>query len=338
MKLHVRNKNNFICGRADISAVISADVGKKEGFKVVHDKWTEVFKNEAKLIVGEQYDFRKIKGNKSLEQFYNWMVDLEVAKAMVYAHKKFEPDVLKKVRTDVDELTAKLGMAPSTLGWIYNHPEDKPKDEGKKKKQKTEASSSRAPAKINLPKRLRDGIEALPKQDKAFLEALLDDDGSFKTALEGFKKFQNAEDNPLQTQKIAELEGELAKFRQEVAVKNQRILELETNGCALITLMLSNNLPVMKRFKQTFQYVDNPPAAPRSAAGSSGSRPEEDLLDQLHPHPLNSQLLVHQNKLRWPLMYLPGGACYGQTPRPEELLPENLCMTTSSDLRRLAFS
>ena len=95
MKLHVRNKNNFICGRADISAVISADVGKKEGFKVVHDKWTEVFKKEAKLIVGEQYDFRKIKGKKDLEQFYNWMVELEVAKAMVYAHKGFKPDMMK---------------------------------------------------------------------------------------------------------------------------------------------------------------------------------------------------------------------------------------------------
>ncbi len=337
MKLHVRNKNNFICGRADISAVISADVGKKEGFKVAHDKWTEVFKNEAKLIVGEQYDFRKIKGKKDLEQFYNWMVDLEVAKAMVYAHRKFKPDVMKKVRTDVDELTAKLGMAPSTLGWIYNHPEDKPKDEGKKKKQKTEASSSRAPAKINLPKRLRDGIEALPKQDKAFLEALLDDDGSFKTALEGFKNFQNAEDNPLQTQKIAELEGEVAKFRQEVAVKNQRILELETNGCALITLMLSNNLPVLKRYKQTFEYVDNSPVVPRSAAGSSGSRREEDPLDLVYPHPLNSDLLVAQSKPRWPLMYLPGGANYGQAPRPKELLPDDLCTSTTSDMRRLAF-
>ena len=57
---------------------------------------------------------------------------------------------------------------------------------------------------------------------------MLDDDGPFKTALEGFKNFQNAEGNPLQTQKIAELEGELAKFRQELAVKNQRILELES--------------------------------------------------------------------------------------------------------------
>ena len=155
MKLHVRNKNNFICGRADITKAIDANTDKPEDYKKVHDKWAEVFEKEAKLIVGEQYDFRKIKGKKDLEQFYNWMVELEVAKAMVYAHKKFEPDVLKKVRTDVDELTAKLGMAPSTLGWIYNHPEDKPKDEGKKKKQKTEASSSRAPAKINLPKRPR---------------------------------------------------------------------------------------------------------------------------------------------------------------------------------------
>ena len=337
MKLHVRKKNNFICGRADICAVIEADTADESGYKVVHAKWTEVFEKEAKLIVGEQYDFRKIKGNKDLEQFYKWMVELEVAKAMVYAHKGFAPETMKKVRTDVDELTSKLGMAPSTLGWVFNHPEDKPKSEGKKKKQKTEASSSRAPAKVNLPKRLREIIEALPKQDKAFLEALLDDNGSFKTALEDFKKLQNAEDNPLQTQKIAELEGEVAKFRQELAVKNQRILELETNGCALITLMLSNKLSVLKRYKQTFEYVDNSPAVPRSAAGSSGSRREEDPLDALYPHPLQTELLVPQSRLRWPLMYLPGGAKYGQSPRPDELLPENLSLSTTSDLRRLAF-
>ena len=70
---------------------------------------------------------------------------------------------------------------------------------------------------------------------------------------------------------------------------------------------------------------------------SSGSRREEDPLDALYAHPLNSNLLVAQSKLRWPLMYLPGGANYGQTPRPEELLPDDLCTPTTSDMRHLAF-
>ena len=50
-------------------------------------------------------------------------------------------------------------------------------------------------------------------------------------------------------EKIAELEGELSKFRQEMDAKNQRIQELETNGCVLILLMLSHNLNVLKRHK-----------------------------------------------------------------------------------------
>ena len=121
-------------------------------------------------------------------------------------------------------------------------------------------------------------------------------------------------------------------------MKNQRILELETNGCALITLMISNNLSVLKRYKQTFEYVDNSPVVPRSAAGSSGGRREEDPLDLVYAHPLNPDLLVAQSRPRWPLQYLLGGANYGQQPRPGGLLPDNLCTSTTSDMRRLAFS
>jgi len=316
---------------------MDADFNETSGRDTVTAKWKEVFKKEATAIVGSQYDFNKIKGNKSLEQFYNWSVELEVAKAMVHAHIGFEAKVVKEKREAVDELTQKLGMAPSTLGWIFNHPEDKPKANPKKKKQKTGGAPSSAPSKINMPRRLRDGIEALPKQDKAFLEALLDDDGTFKTAIEDFKK-KNNEFNPLQTQKILELEGEVSKLRQEMEAKNRRIQELETNGCALITLMLSNNLTVLRRYKQTFDYVDNSPMVPRSVAGSSGSGRRDNLEEQLFPHPLNSDIMVPQSKLRWPLSHLPGGASYGTAPRVDQLLSETLCMSTTSDVRRLAFT
>ena len=104
-------------------------------------------------------------------EFYDWAVDLEIAKAMCHAHRGFGAEKLKEKQKAVDELTNKLGVAPSTIGWIYNHPEDKPKAGNKKKKQKTEAASSSAPAKINLPRRLRNGIEALSKTDKSFLES-----------------------------------------------------------------------------------------------------------------------------------------------------------------------
>ena len=63
----------------------------------------------------------------------------------------------------------------------------------------------------------------------------------------------------------------MAKIRQEVAAKNCRILELETNGCALISLMLSHRLNVLPRYKQVFDYVDSSPALQYSGTGSAGS-------------------------------------------------------------------
>ena len=172
------------------------------------------------------------------------------------------------------------------------------------------------------------------------LESLLDDNGSFKAAVEDLKKKNLAEpvlDNPEQTQKIAELEGELSKNRQEMDAKNRRIQELETNGCALITLMLSHNLNVLRRYKQTFDYTDSSPVVTYSAAGSSGSRREVGLDEQVFPHPLNSDIQVPIGKLRWPLSYLVGGPNYGKTPRTEELLPPDISTSTTSDMRRLAF-
>ena len=118
--------------------------------------------------------------------------------------------------------------------------------------------------------------------------------------------------------------------------KNRRIQGLETNGCALITLMLSNNLTVLRRYKQIFDYLDSSPVVTQSAAGSSGSRRDTGIEDQLFPHPLNSDLMVPVSRLRWPLAFLAGGSKYGNTPKPEELLTDNICMSTSSDLRRLA--
>ena len=63
---------------------------------------------------------------------------------------------------------------------------------------RTPTSASPAP-KINLPKRLRDGLQALPEKGEAFLEGLLDSDGSFEAAMEQFRATNVAQpvlDNP----------------------------------------------------------------------------------------------------------------------------------------------
>ena len=229
---------------------MDTDANEESGYRVIEKMWGDMFEKEARKIVDKEYDFNKIKGNKTLEEFYYWMVQLEIRKAMVYAHRGFAESMVEQARKNVDEMTQKLGMAYSTLGCLYHHPEEKPQESSKKKKQKTQAAPSRAVvAKVNMPRRLRDGIEALPKTDKSFLEALLDSDGSFKTAVEELKK-SGDHPNPQQAQKIAELEGEVAKIRQEVYAKDRCILELETNGCALISLMLSHKLNILPRYIQ----------------------------------------------------------------------------------------
>ena len=105
----------------------------------------------------------------------------------------------------------------------------------------------------------------------------------------------------------------------------------------LFSLMLSNNLTVLRRYKQIFDYLDSSPVVTQSAAGSSGSRRDTGIEDQLFPHPLNSDLMVPVSRLRWPLAFLAGGSNYGKTPRTDELLPADISTSTTSDMRRLAF-
>ena len=93
--------------------------------------------------------------------------------------------------------------------------------------------------------------------------------------------------DPESAQKILQLQGELDKCLQYTAAKNVRIQELETNGCALISLMLSNRIEVLRRYKQCFEYSDeSTQMPPRSFAGSSSGHGQADP-NALYPHPLN---------------------------------------------------
>ena len=203
-----------------------ADIQKKSEWETVEKRWVEKFKLEAVKIVDAKYDKKVIRGNKILEEVYEDCIQLEIRKAIVYAVMGFTPSMEKEARKNVDEMTDKLGMAYSTLGWLHNHPDERPEKPAKKAKKESKTGSSSPVQKINIRRRLRDGIEALPKKDQAFLEALLDSDGSFKTALEDFKK-KNAGpatvDNPDQARKINELEGELKKRDQLIVTKDARI-------------------------------------------------------------------------------------------------------------------
>ena len=120
-----------------------------------------------------------------------------------------------------------------------------------------------------------------------------------------------------------------------LASKNARISELETNGCALISLLLSNDVRVLYRYKQVFEYVDNSPARPSGGAAGTSSDHRTASDDAVYPHPLNSDIKVPRSKLRWPLDFLVGGSRYGAIPPPELLLPENLATSSTSDARRL---
>ena len=271
-------------------------------------------------------------------QVYDDCVQLEIRKAIVYAITGFTPSVVKQARKNVDEMTDKLGMAYSTLGWLHHHPQERPANPAKKAKKESKAGPSSAAPKINIRKRLRDGIEALPKKEQAYLESLLDQDGSFKTALEQFKKKNDEQppvDNPAQATKINELEGEVRKRDQLVASKNARISELETNGCALISLLLSNGHNVLKRYKQVFEYVDASPLRTPGGGAPSSSDHRTASDDAVYPHPLNSDIKVPRSKLRWPLDFLVGGSRYGAIPQPTELLPEGIATSATSDARRL---
>ena len=191
-------------------------------------------------------------------------------------------------------------------------------------------------AKVNVPARLLRGLEALKSKEKSFLEEFIDQDGSFKATIEVLKNKDQVVEDPRSAQKILQLQGELDKSLQVSNAKNVRIQELETNGCALISLMLSNKIEVLPRFKQCFEYSDeSTQMPPGSFAGSSSGHGQADP-DAVYPHPLNTDIMVTCNKLRWPLRFLPCGSMYGQTPRPDEMLPENLVTSATSDVRQLA--
>ena len=139
----------------------------------------------------------------------------------------------------------------------------------------------------------------------------------------------------LGARKIVELQGELDKSLQVSNAKNVRIQQLETIGCALINLMLSSNINVLPRFKEIFDYSD--PSSQQQAgsfAGSSSGHGQPDP-SALYAHPLNRDIRVTQDRLRWPLHFLHGGSCYGQTPRAEEMLADNLVTSATSDLRHM---
>ena len=149
------------------------------------------------------------------------------------------------------------------------------------------APASKTP-KVNVPVRLLRGLEALKSMEKSFLEEFIDQDGSLKAAIEVLKnKDQVVEDDPRSANKIAQLQGELDKSLQVSNAKNVRIQQLETNGCALINLMLSSNINVLPRFKDIFDYSD--PSSQQQAgsfAGSSTGHRQPDP-DALYAHPLN---------------------------------------------------
>ena len=316
---------------SEINRHTGADIADQSERDDLFTHWREKYKPKAQAIVAKEYDREAIKNDKVLLGFYNDCVELEIRKALVYTIDDFDPDVGKQARKAVDELTTKLGMAYSQLGYLAHHPKERPKGGGKKP-MKVQPSKT---AKVNVPARLLRGLEALKSKEKSFLEDFIDQEGSFKAAIEVLKNKDQVVEDPRSANKIAQLQGELDKSLQLHNAKNDRIQELENNGCALISLMLSNKINVLTRFKDIFDYSD--PSSQQQAgsfAGSSSGHGQPNP-DAVYAHPLNRDVMVTQNKLRWPLHFLPGGSMYGQTPRMEEMLPADLVTSATSDMRAL---
>ena len=125
-----------------MSSAMMADIHKEDEFKVVEKRWHDKFEKEAVKIVDAQYDKKAIRGNKALEEVYENCIKLEVRKAIVYAIMGFTDSMVKEARKNVDEYTNKLGMAYSTLGWLHNHPDERPEKPAKKAKKESKAGSS----------------------------------------------------------------------------------------------------------------------------------------------------------------------------------------------------
>ena len=317
--------------RSEINRHIGADIDDESERDDLVTSWRNKYKPKADAIVAKEYDREAIKHDKTLLGFYNDMVELEIRKALVYTIDDFDPEVGNHFRKAVDELTTKLGMAYSQLGYLAHHPKERPKGGGKKPMKAPQSKT----AKVNVPARLLRGLEALKSKEKSFLEEFIDQDGSLKAAIEVLKNKDQVVEDPRSANKIAQLQGELDKSLQVSNAKNVRIQQLETNGCALINLMLSNKINVLTRFKDIFDYSD--PSSQQQAgsfAGSSSGHGQADP-DALYAHPLNRDVMVTQNKLRWPLHYLPGGSMFGHTPKPDEMLPADLVTSATSDVRHM---
>ena len=88
----------------------------------------------------------------------------------------------------MDEMTLALGMQYSTLGYLHHHPDEKPRTSGSKGKEKMKAGAGGAGPKINAPRKVLKGLEALTARDKSYLEQFLDQQGTLKPMVEALKK------------------------------------------------------------------------------------------------------------------------------------------------------
>ena len=318
--------------RSEINRHISADIGDASERDDLVTEWRKKYKPKAEELVDNLRDWTVIKRDWAGMRAYKDLVELKIREALVLTINDFDPEVGNHFRKAVDEMTTKLRINCSSLGYLMHNPQDKPYAAGQKP-MKAPASET---AKVNVPAWLQRTLEALKPKEKAFCDNFIDQDGRFKATIEVLKNKDQVVEDPESAQKIAQLQGELKKSHQLVNEKNDRIEELLNNGCSLISVMLYNKITVYSWSREIFEYSDEytyPP--PGSCAGSSSGHEQADP-DAVYPHPLNTDIMVTCNKLRWPLRFLPGGSMYGQTPRPEEMLPADLVSSAISDVRALA--
>ena len=205
--------------RSEINRHTGADIADQSERDDLFTHWREKYKPKAQAIVAKEYDREAIKHDKILLGFYNECVELEIRKALVYTIDDFDPDVGKQARKAVDDFTTKLGMAYSQLGYLAHHPKERPKGGGKKPMKAPKSKT----AKVNVPARLLRGLEALKSKEKSFLEEFIDQEGSFKAAIEVLKNKDQVVEDPRSAQKILQLQGELDKSLQVSNAKNVRI-------------------------------------------------------------------------------------------------------------------
>ena len=150
--------------RQDIQEHVTANETNESQFRAVMARWREKFKVTADAIVDREYDKNKIKTNKELMKIYNNCVELEVRKAMVNVLGTSTQEKKNEARKAVDEMTVALGMQCSTLGYMHHHPSQKPSTSGSKGKNKMKAGAGGAGPKINAPRKVVKGLEALTRR------------------------------------------------------------------------------------------------------------------------------------------------------------------------------